>query len=392
MLTGSQELIRDINTQSIIRTIIADGPISRTDIASALGLTKATVSAIVQLLLDRGLILETGADALKKTPSAAHGRAFQESRKGRRPILLQINKKCGHVISIELGTDMITLLTADLMGADCALTRFAAPKDDGELLSVLKENIDRALARLPKSRHGLLGIAVAIHGVVHHNKIMFLPYSSYEKAGLVPELEKAYHVPVFMENEANLSVLGEWAYCHNTNEMLYISVHSGIGLGIIMRSQLVKGKNGYAGEFGHTIIEAGGRPCPCGNRGCLEQYASERALFADLSQKKGAAVNAELFGQLLRQKDTDAIAAMDSFIQYMAIGINNLLNTFNPDVIVLNSSLTMYHASLCADIEAGLHNNMRHYCRLVPSTLQDTASLLGGVYLVSNRFLYPTEL
>lgn len=375
MLTGSQELIRDINTQSVIQTVIADGAISRAAIASRLGLTKATVSAIVQVLLDRGILLETGSG---------------DTRKGRKPILLQINKHCGYVISVNLASDTVTMVTANLMGGDCRVRQFPNPNSDDALLALLIRHIDEACAEWPsESRYGLLGIALGIHGVVHHNKIMFLPYASFQKVDFVSILGERYRVPVLMENEANLSVLGEWAHCHTTNEMLYISVHSGIGVGIIMRNQLVKGKNGYAGEFGHTIIEIDGRPCPCGNRGCLEQYASERALFAELSDKKGIPVTAEVFGELFRKKDPEAADAMRRFVKYMAVGINNLLNTFNPDIIVLNSSLTMYHASLCREIEAELHNNMKRYCHLVPSALQDMSVLLGGVYLIRNRFLYP---
>ena len=99
MLAGSHELIRDINTQSVIRTILANGAVSRASIASQLGLTKATVSAIVQELLDRGIVLETGSDNTKK---------------GRKPILLQINKACGYVISIDLSIETITLMTSNL--------------------------------------------------------------------------------------------------------------------------------------------------------------------------------------------------------------------------------------------------------------------------------------
>ena len=377
MLTGNQELIRDINTQSVIRTILANGAISRASIASRLGLTKATVSAIVQILLERGLILETGSD---------------DTRKGRKPILLQMNKNCGHVVAIDIAAETITLMTANLMGENCRLTQFAHPQDENALLPLLMEKIDAAVSLLAPSRYGLLGIAIGIHGVVHHNKIMFLPYSSFAHLDLAGELEKKYAVPVILENEANLSVLGEWAFCHNTNEMLYISIHSGIGVGIIMKNQLVKGKNGYAGEWGHTIIEVDGRPCPCGNRGCLEQYASERAFFTELSRQKGMPVDAETFGRLYREKDPHAIEAMNRFIKYMAIGINNLLNTFNPDIIVLNSVLTMYHATLCEDIAAQLHNNMKRYCHLVPSTLQETSLLFGGVYMIRDRFLYPNQI
>lgn len=377
ILTGNQELIRDINTQSVIRTIIENGPISRAAISTRLGLTKATVSAIVQVLLDRHLIREIGSD---------------DTKKGRKPILLQFCKDCGHVISLDLSTETVTLMTANLCGENCSIRQFSAPEDGSSVTDFLITHIQEAVDHLPESPYGLLGIALGIHGVVHHNRIIFLPYSSYENTDLVTPLQEHFHVPVLMENEANLSVLGEWAHCHNTNEMLYISIHSGIGVGIIMRNQLVKGKNGYAGEFGHSIIEIDGRPCPCGNRGCLEQYASERALFAELSAIKGSPVTPEVFGSLYQEKDPDALALMDRFIRYISIGINNLLNTFNPDIIVLNSVLNMYHPALCEDITGHLHNTMKKYCHLVPSTLQDTAVLLGGVWLIHNQFLYPNQL
>ena len=288
ILTGNPELIRDINTQSVIRTIMEHGTISRAAIASHLGLTKATVSAIVQILLDRGLILEVGSD---------------DTKKGRKPILLKMDETCGYIISLDLATETITLMTASLLGSNCHIYQHEFPEDSADLIPALITYIQAAVNTLPKSRYGLLGIALGIHGVVHHNRIIFLPYSSYEDLDLVTPLAEAFQVPVLMENEANLSVLGEWSFCHQTNEMLYISVHSGIGVGIIMKNQLVKGKNGYAGEFGHSIIQIGGRPCPCGNHGCLEQYASERALFAELSEIKQMPIHADLFEDLYRQGD-----------------------------------------------------------------------------------------
>ncbi len=380
ILTGNSELIRDINTQSVIRTIIEHEPISRAKIAQTLGLTKATVSTIVQNLLDRELILEKEQD-LSAT-----------SQKGRKAIPLSMNHSCGYVISLDLGLNTITLMTSNLLGGECALTSFPAPEDTSHLLFCLKTEIKKAVSALPESHYGLIGIALGIHGVVHHNKIIFLPYSNYENLDLVTPLAEEFQVPVIIENEANLSVLGEWFHFHHTNEMLYISIHSGIGVGIIMKDQLVKGKNGYAGEFGHTIIAANGRECPCGNHGCLEQYASERAIFMELSHRKGYPVDADVFEQLYQQKDPDALALMEDFIFYMSIGINNLLNTFNPDIIVLNTVLIRCKPSLCADITDKLRNTMNKYCHLIPSTLQDTSILLGGAYMIQKQFLYPNQI
>lgn len=380
--TGTPEFIRDINRESVIQTIMEKGPISRAAVAAHLGLTKATVSAIVQTLIDRGLVVEMENEESEKSTA----------RKGRRPIFLRMEENCGHIVSVDLAADTITIMTANLLGHDSRIYQVDFPKDEKNLVSVLISSIQEATKELPESRYGLLGIMLIIHGVVHHNKIIFLPYASYENQSLTVSLKEAFGVPVLMENEANLSVLGEWHFCHKTDEMLFISVHSGIGVGILMRGQLVKGKNGYAGEFGHTIIHMDGRPCPCGNHGCLEQYASERALFAEMGKLKGRNINADLFEELYLKGDADAHRLVDDFVRYMAVGINNMLNTFNPDIIVLNSVLNRCRPSLCEDITSALRTNMQQYCRLIPSVLQDTSSLLGGIYVIQNRFLYPTRI
>ena len=193
ILTGNPELIRDINTQSVIRTILEHGSISRAAIASHLGLTKATVSAIVQVLLDRGLIEEIGSD---------------DTKKGRKPILLRLDHTCGYIISLDLASETITLMTANLLGGNCHIYQYPSPSDSADLIPTLITAIQTAIDTLPESRYGLLGIALGIHGVVHHNQIIFLPYSSYADLDLVTPLSETFHVPVMMENEANLSVLG----------------------------------------------------------------------------------------------------------------------------------------------------------------------------------------
>lgn len=196
-------------------------------------------------------------------------------------------------------------------------------------------------------------------------------------------------------NDANVAALGEmWrGGGQGFENMVLVTLGTGVGGGVILGGKILTGATGAAGEIGHIHIEdKEGDACGCGNHGCLEQYASERALFAELSSLKNIPVNAEVFGTLYQQKDPDALRLMDRFIKYIAIGINNLLNTFNPDIIVLNSALNMYHPGLCDEIVNHLHNNMKKYCRLMPSTLQDTAVLLGGIWLIRSQFLYPNQL
>lgn len=372
MITGSKELIRDMNTQLVLHAIMEEGPISRASVAQRLGLTKATISSIVQTLLDRQLVREIGSD---------------DTKRGRKPILLELNKHCAYSISIDLSADYITLFSANLMGENCSLKQLENHESHSTILPSLVRMIEEMQHSLPDSVYGLVGICIGIHGVVHDNQLVFVPYSPYQGLDFSGVLEKHFQVPVLVENEANLSALGEWAYCFHTKNMLSISIHSGIGLGIIMDDQLITGQNGYAGEFGHTIISIDGRPCPCGNQGCLEQYGSERALFRELSVEKGYKITAEHFMYLYQNKDPDALHTMELFVKYMSIAISNLLTTFNPEIIVINSSFTMNFPDKVSDIEKHIHNKMAAYCNLVPSRLQDTAILLGGIYLCSRNFL-----
>jgi len=372
MITGNNKLIRDMNTQFVLDTIMKKGSISRASIAAELGLTKTTVSAIVQVLIERQLVLETGS---------------KDTKKGRRPILLELNKNCGYSISIDLSPDFITVLTANLSGENCSLTRYKNDTGKDTILRTLEDIIHTVIKERPSSHYGLVGIALAIHGVVHNNKIVFTPYSPYEKIDFSAYLEEIFQVPIILENEANLSILGEWAYSFEKENMLGISIHSGIGLGIVMNNQLISGQDGFAGEFGHTIIEVDGRNCPCGNHGCLEQYASERTLLKELSAIKKRPIIPDEFAALYSEKDPDALQTMNLFVKYIAVGINNLLHNFNPDIIVINSSFTMFFPEICNTIMERLQNTMARYCHLVPSYLQDTAILLGGIYLCGQRFL-----
>ena len=140
----------------------------------------------------------------------------------------------------------------------------------------MKEIIAGQIAKYSHTPYGIVGIAVGISGVVNNNRILFTPYYPLPQPDLGQILEDIFHLPVIVENESNFSVLGESAFHFGYKNMIHINVHDGIGMGILIGEHLYKGHDGYAGEFGHTILFPDGKPCPCGNCGCLEQYASEK--------------------------------------------------------------------------------------------------------------------
>lgn len=372
MITGSKELIRDINTRLILETIINSGSISRAAIARHLGLTKATISAIVQELIGKRLVVEIGSD---------------DTSHGRKPILLSLNKKAGYVICIDIGESTITALLSDLSGEDCILKRVKTPNDPANLVNELIRLVESM--QVPKdSPYGLVGITLGIHGVVADDRVLFTPYYNLSGTSLGRKLQEYFNTPVYMENEANLSVIGEKAFKYDNSSMAYVSVHSGIGAGLIINDRLYTGYCGKAGEIGHTIVVPDGRQCPCGNRGCLEQYASERSILADYAAMKGlSGTDTEQFITAYEKKDPDAVKIMDCFIRYMSIGVNNILNAYNPEIVIINSPFTKNHPEILQQIEAALTSKMNSYVKIVPSLLQDSSILLGGCCIAIKGFL-----
>lgn len=372
MVTGSKELIRDINTNLVLETIINHSAISRASIAKHLGLTKATVSAIVQELINRKLVIEIGSD---------------DTSLGRKPILLSLDKKAGYVICIDIGVDTISGLVSDLIGEDCILKQIKTPNNPTQLLDTLIQLIE-SMKLYQNTPYDLVGITLGIHGVVDDNKVSFTPYYKLSGLNLKEHLEQHFSTPVHLENEANLSVIGEKTFQYDYSNIANISVHSGIGLGIIIQDKLYTGYNGRAGEFGHTIIEIDGKPCPCGNRGCLEQYVSERSLLREYAKLKGIEmVDIEAFRKAFSNNDPHAHKVMDLFVKYMSVCVNNILNAYNPDIIIINSSFTTFYPEATQRIEEALSSKMNSFIKIVPSALQDTSILLGGICVAIKDFL-----
>lgn len=380
MQIGSKELIRDINSTLVLETILHSQSISRANIAKKLGLTKATISAIVTDLIAKHLVVEIGSD---------------DTSYGRKPILLKFNQKAGYIISIDLGKKNCCAILTDLTGEEKLLKQILLPPptpnspSKGEhLLEDLFSLIDSMLIKTTETPYGLVGICVGIHGITKENQIIFSPYYDIASINLATPLEQHYHVPIFLENEANLSVLGEYSFMFHYPNIANISIHNGVGLGLILDHKLYKGYSGQAGEFGHTIIEIDGRPCPCGNFGCLEQYASERIVLRNFGQLKGLdSPSFSIFLDYYNKQDSDARYIVEQFTKYMKIAVNNIINIYNPNIIIINSSFTNYIPSITESIKGGLRSKINTFTEIVPSYLQDSSILLGGVCVVMKHFL-----
>lgn len=374
MVTGSRELIREMNRKLVLETIINEGPVSRAAISKKLGLTKATVSAIVQELLDTLYVEEIGSD---------------QTSHGRKPILLTFCRHNGYILALDLGVDTVTLMICDLMGRNCRLHQYHQKTDRENVLEFLTQILNIHLAALPSTPFGVVGISLGIHGTVKENQITFTPNYSLTGLPIACKLENTFHIPVWLENEANLSALAEKTFVENHKNLIHISIHSGVGAGIILEHNLYTGISGMAGEFGHTIVEPDGLPCPCGNQGCLEQYISEPAVlsyYADRARTSYRPTIDDLTAAYIR-KDPAALDTIQRFVKYLSCGINNLWNLFCPECIIINSQLTAYLPEIIPMVTERLSRRFQDNCVLKVSSLQDTAVLLGGARICISYFL-----
>lgn len=372
MPIANQEMIRDNNRRLVLEYLVNHPPVSRAELAKQLKLTKATISNIVQELLEQNLILEIGS---------------AKTAIGRKPILLQFHKNCGYALAIDVRPSGIITLSADLKGENCKVREYEFHKDK-PLLPILKEIIACQIDAYSHTPYGIVGIAVGIYGVVSKNQIIFTPYYPKPEPNLGQILEDTFHIPVIVENESNLSVLGESAFHFGYKNMIHINVHDGIGMGILIGDHLYKGHDGYAGEFGHTILFPDGKPCPCGNKGCLELYASEKAILEEYAKRMHRPlVTIDEFLVDYQKKIPDALEMMDLFVKYMSIGINNIINTFNTDLIVINSFFSNYIPDINSRILEYLSRHQNRDCKIIPSKLQDLSGLMGGIRVCVECFL-----
>lgn len=373
MTIGSKELIRDMNSKLVLETIMNTSAISRAAISKQLGLTKATISAIVNDLINAKLVIEIGSD---------------DTLLGRKPILLNFNKKAGYAISIDIGANMLSALATDLQGNTKSYKQIKTPPEYGLIASLteLIEVIEKEQTDMP---YGLIGITLGIHGVTKENQVVFTPYYDLSSMNLAENLSGYFSVPVYLENEANLSALGELTYLSQQySNIANISIHTGVGLGLIIDHKLYSGTGGYAGELGHTIIEVDGRECPCGNKGCLEQYTSERAILKEYAKAiNESKVTFESFAKDYRSNNETALKAAHDFIKYMAVCINNLLNIYNPEVVIINSAFTIEFPEFTERISNALHSKMNDRVPIVNSMLKDNSILIGGICVAVKNFL-----
>ncbi|MCM3791505.1 ROK family protein [Domibacillus indicus] len=375
--TGDAAYIKQINRSLILQKIIEEKMISRAELSKLTNLTRATISVQAADLLDEELVIET---------------QLEHHSVGRRPIMLSINRQAGFVLGIDLDYGAMTFALSDLLGKLVALKTIPLESTDyNHVVQSAAKHIHRFQTQCENSRYGLVNVIIGVHGLVTLDEhVHFVPRLGWNNVFLKEDLERTTGLSVMLENNANLCAFAERVYEHyEAKNLLGVSLSSGIGVGIIMNEAFFKGENGFAGEAGHMIIVPNGKACSCGNKGCWEQYGSEAAFLHALAMKKGK----ETFSyqdvqEGIQLKDETVIEMMDEFIFYLSIGLNNMINLYNPNVVVLNSELLHLYPEAIKKIEDNLVSSINHYRYLYISKLGKQACVLGACALGIKQFFH----
>lgn len=329
--TGDQHLIKKINTSLVLETINRHAPLSRAKVAEMTKLNKGTVSNLVNELIENHLVYEIGTG---------------ESSGGRKPVMLLFNKEAGYAIGVDLGVDYILTVLTNLHGEIVQeSTEALASKSFPSAMKQVKAAIEAMIKQAPPSPHGIVGIGVGVPGIVdEEGTVLFAPHLQWSDANVKRHLEAHFPYPVYVDNEANAGAIGEKkaGAGKDAANLVYISVGTGIGTGTIINGALFRGASGFSGEMGHMTIEAFGKPCACGNRGCWELYASESALLGLAEERFAEREDANLDALLRRaeQGDETAIKLFRQIGSYLGIGIANIVNIFNPELIIVGNRMT----------------------------------------------------
>lgn len=359
--------MRNSNEQSVLQQVFNNGPISRIQVSKQLGLNKVTVSDIFRKFLEESYVIEIG-------------QGVSTNSGGRKPIMVEINYKYGYTINLDFGYKYLDIMINYFNGMTFYKMSKVIDTLDGN--KVLDEAIKliNELNR-PQTVNGFMGIAVSIHGVIYDNKILYSPQVNYFNVDVESILSKEFGVPVMVENEANLTAIFERDFnsLSDKKNIISVSIHKGVGAGIILNGQLHIGTNGKAGEIGHSILINSPKDNPFSKFNTVEYYCSEDAIMEKINEKETINV--------IDYENTHVRKILDEFCYYLSIAIYNLIVGFDPDIIYINSKLMKSIPALLKKLKYNMVYLTNNETPIELSCNVESATLLGGCSLITHKVL-----
>lgn len=379
----------------VLETIYSQGDASRKGLAEKIGFAPSYIGALVAELRHRGLVEEGG-----RSPSRA----------GRRRVLLHVVPNLAHLVGIRIGRANTRIVVTDLPGRIVSQKQLPTDiwKGEQHIFDLINREIDAALAIDPLVK----GIGIAISGVIDRNSgtVLFWPkVPGWTNVPLKRKVQTRYGLPVVVEDSVRTMALAEkrFGQAKKYSNFAYVVVSMGVGAAIYIENRLYMGANDLAGELGHTTIDERGDICSCGNRGCLEVYASGWAIInrvksglqqgvhsslAPLMEDHPEKISIEAIVNAAKLRDQLAQTVLWEAGLHLGTGVATIVNLLNPEAIVLGGEIPraakgfllkpLFHSFR----GRAFHRSVRNL-KVTVSRLGGESGAVGAAILVAEKML-----
>jgi len=374
--------LRGSNLRAITALLGSGGPQSRADLARGSGLSRTTVSSLVNELLEGGLVVETED---RGTP--------YKGGSGRPPLLVALAIRPGGVVGVDIGHGHVRVAVSDRSARILAEVETATDADPhgASTLDLAAHLVRRAADDAETPTGDLLCVGLCVPGPIDRRsaRVGSSVLPGWNELAPADELSRRLDLPVVVDNDANLGAMAEHQHGagRGTADLLYVKLASGVGAGLVLGGRLHRGATGLAGEVGHVLAREGGDVCRCGSRGCLETEVSTRRLLELL---RPVYDDLDLAGLL--ELDTSGETAVRRVLTDAGHTTGRVLaqvcTVLNPARIVVGGSLGS-SPTLVEAIRAGVdrysHPEAAAACDVVSGHFGGRAELIGSVALAISR-------
>jgi predicted NBD/HSP70 family sugar kinase len=315
-----------MNQKLLLNIIRREEILSRTQITEISGLSVGAVSQIINELIEKNWILETGEG---------------DYTGGRRQILIRLNPSVGYAIGLKLMENRVVCALTDF---ECKILNYQDYQLDADqtptgISNALAQIIDTTIHAVGFERSLCLGVGIGTAGVVHSDEgiVHYSPFFGWRDAPLAKLLADQLHLPVYVENDVNTLTLSEHLFGagKHLNNFVVITIGRGIGMGMVINGQLYQGSQGGAGELGHIVLDLPAARLDPSEHGSLEALASDPAVAESLRQN-GAAANLLDVVAAAESGNRAAQAALERSGEYLGVGISTAINILSPNLVIVS--------------------------------------------------------
>lgn len=391
----NQILKKYLHEKKIINILYKGGPKSNKQISNYINLSPPTITRLLNNLISEGLVKDFG---------------MGDSDGGRKPNIYGINPDSRYILGIDIGRNIrrFALLNFHNEFVTELVCLPGKLENDPETVNHVYHQSLKIIKEAGIDYNKIMGIGIVMPGLINTRTGRSYSYLNYTDKPVSQLFEEKFKLPVFTENDSNLMALGEHAFglAKGKENVLCLTLVSGVGMGLILNGKLYSGKSGFAGEFGHIIIEENGLLCKCGKKGCLETLASEEALvrmakeglekgctsiITDIADNKLANITPEVILKAAGKEDHFAIEILSKVGHYLGKGIATLIHLYNPEMIIIGGKMAKAGQYLTDSIKQTLNirtiSQIREDTKIVTSELGEKASVLGATSLAMQRIL-----